>query len=139
MRASFLGIFEATVQRDGRIILPATFRQSLPSEAEGSTLVALPGADRCIALYPSRAFKAWLDEAGRDAADASCRRSLRWAMAKAEFVTCDRHGRFRLPDALMSLADIERGAEETRRVLFIGAVDHLEVWERDRWQRNTLS
>ena len=60
-------------------------------------------------------------------------------MAKAEFVTCDRHGRFRLPDALMSLADIERDDKGKQRVLFIGAVDHIEVWELGRWRLSSLS
>jgi MraZ protein len=53
--------------------------------------------------------------------------------ARAQAVELDSQGRVRIPQELFELAGLDKEA------VLIGVQDHLELWERGRWERYMLA
>jgi len=122
------GTFVRSVDDKLRIALPKRLRDALAVD-ENSHLYITPGTDGSLAIYREDALAAM---AARLAAASPTQQDVRdfnrLFYARAECVELDAQGRIRVPPALAKLAALEREA------VLLGVHDHLELWDRARWE-----
>lgn len=120
------GSFERSVDDKQRVAIPKKWRDQLG----GSTLYVAPGTDGSLAVYAEESFSRLGNQlegsspTGQDVRDFS-----RMFYAQAESVDVDGQGRVRVPAGLAKLAALER------EVTLIGVRDHVEIWNRGRWEQ----
>jgi transcriptional regulator MraZ len=123
------GSFSRAVDEKLRVAIPKPLRDALGSRAKGVFYVA-PGTDGSLALYTEDALAALanrLAEASPNALDV--RTFSRLFYARAQAVELDSQGRVRIPPELARLAGLGKEA------VLIGVHDHLELWDRRRWEQ----
>jgi MraZ protein len=80
-------------------------------------------------MYTESAFQRLGEQLGQGPPTAQDVRAFsRLFYAQAQRVEPDRQGRIRIPSELASLA------LGSRDIVLLGVRDHLEVWDRDKWQ-----
>lgn len=122
------GSYPRSLDDKYRFTLPKTLRDTL-EEAGGLVLYIAPGTDRSLVIYTASAFQRLGDQVGQGPPTAEEVRTFsRLFYAQAQRVELDRQGRVRIPTDLASLALAGRD------IVLLGVRDHLEVWDRDRWQ-----
>jgi MraZ protein len=128
---SFYGAETHAIDHKGRIAIPARLRRSVAPEAR-ETFVVIPGFDGCLALHPLDEWRR-TDEMlrGLPPGDERARRFKRLLLVNAADVQVDAQGRIALPAKLMELAGLKREA------LLLGAVDHIEIWDPERFRQVT--
>ena len=123
----FLGEYVHTFDTKNRISLPAKFRKQL-----GGTVVVTRGLDRCLYVYPK---KAWEKEAMRYAEQvngtAAERGLARLFLAGSFEGEVDKAGRVLVPENLKAFANLQGKA------VIAGVADRVEVWEERAWKEYT--
>jgi MraZ protein len=119
----FTGEYRHAIDGKGRIAVPARFRAELEDGAFVSRWI-----DGCVAIFPRGA---WDQLAARVASlpvsDAGARTFSRFVFSGAFEVELDRQGRALVPAGLREFARLEGEA------VVVGARDHVELWNPDRW------
>ncbi len=128
------GAYDMSVDAKGRVTLPAKYRKELL--AEGETALKLVPLKDYVSCFTVEGFKNWTQtlfgngEETRNAKDAALKRYL---MGNTKDVEVDSAGRV----ALGKLDSPSRKATErlglTDCVTVVGADDHLEVWNTEKW------
>lgn len=119
----FTGEYRHTIDEKGRVAVPARFRGELAGTAYVSRWI-----DGCLAIFPRAEWNALADRVGAlQLTDASARNFARFLFSGAIEVELDRQGRAVLPAYLRQFAGLNGEA------LVVGARDHLELWQPDRW------
>ena len=128
---SFYGAERYAIDQKGRVAIPARLRRSLSPEAR-ETFVIIPGFDGCLSLYPLDEWRRPEDKLrSLPFGDARARRFKRMLLVNAADVQVDVQGRVTLPSKLIELVGLKKEA------LLLGAVDHIEIWDPDRFQAAT--
>lgn len=122
------GTFLRAVDEKLRLAIPKRLREALIGEGEPELFVT-PGNDGSLAIYNA----ATLESLARRLAESSpaknqVRGFSRLFYSRAECVEVDGQGRLRIPQALAELAGI------TKEAVLLGVQDHLEIWDRRRWE-----
>lgn len=122
----FLGTFEPNMMEKGRIALPKKIRDELG----GLRLVLTIGFEECIFGFTERTWEEvtqpemsrplFSDKEGRDLRRKMC--------AEAVNIELDSQARFILPQRMIEFADI------TNSLIIIGAGDHFEIWNKNKWE-----
>jgi MraZ protein len=124
----FYGEFEHTIDRKGRLIVPAKFRQAL-KEHEVASLYLTRGLDGCLFLFPE---SEWRTVESRfktiPFTKAEGRKFNRMFFSGATELDVDSLGRVLLPRALKEFAGI------TEDVMIVGVSTRMEIWSKERWQ-----
>lgn len=123
------GTFSRAIDEKLRVAIPKPLREALGPGAK-ATLYVTPGTDGSLALYTEDSLAALaerLAEASPNAQDV--RAFSRLFYARAQAVELDGQGRVRIPPELAALAGLGREA------VLVGVHDHLELWERRRWEQ----
>lgn len=125
--AMFLGEYQAKFSGVRRIILPRKLREQL----QGTEKIILSrGLDQCIWGFD---LNGWQQQANKQLeasiVDEQARDLRRYLFSAAEEAELDGQGRFIIPAALLRYANIEN------EVVIIGAGDHFEVWDLQRWKQ----
>jgi MraZ protein len=113
------GRHQHTLDGKGRLVLPAKFR----AEFQSGGWVA-PEKGRSLAMFTVGEFTRRADEyriLSHSENEFDRRRSLFWSSNSCE-VEVDRQGRFALPASIRDIAQLDG------EVLFIGHLDHIELW-----------
>jgi MraZ protein len=123
------GTFSRAVDDKLRVAIPKPLREALGALAKG-VLYVTPGTDGSLALYTEDA----LADLARRLAQASpnaqdVRAFSRLFYARAQAVELDGQGRVRVPPELAALAGLGKEA------VLVGVLDHLELWDRGRWEQ----
>ncbi len=93
-----------------------------------------PGTDGSIALYGESVLSTIGDQLGQYSPNGTDVRTFsRLFYAQAHRVELDRQGRVRIP------AELVRWASMTREIILLGVRDHLEIWDRARWDEYLAS
>lgn len=122
------GTFVRTLDEKLRVGLPRRLRDRL-LEGEEQGLYLAPGTDGCLALYNERVLAALAERVAIAAPNQQDVRAYgRLFYARAEPVELDGQGRLRIPAELARLAGL--GTE----VVLLGVQDHVEIWDRERWE-----
>ncbi|HEY2327542.1 MAG TPA: division/cell wall cluster transcriptional repressor MraZ [Gaiellaceae bacterium] len=119
-----LGQHDHALDEKNRLTLPAKLREQL-----GDHVVVTRGLEGCLNVY---AAKEWEALAGRvtslDPLSRDGRQMRRFFFTGAAHGELDKQGRMVLPTSLLKGVGIER------EVTVAGMYDHLEIWDRTKWQ-----
>lgn len=119
----FVGTFEHTLDDKGRVVLPTTFRSRL---AEGGFLTPY---EHCLALWTPKEFEEFVDRLRQKLRNQEAApNALRALLANAAEIKPDGQGRIAIPPRLRTYGGLEGG-----NVVLAGSLDHIELWNRDRW------
>lgn len=121
----FVGEFERSVDGNGRVALPAEFRDALGSSCY---LTGHPKGYVSITTVDDFERKAseTLEKFGRgEVTEAAIRKMGR----NSTIVAVDKQGRITLDEASRRQAGIDAGG----RVILVGALDRLEIWRPSRF------
>jgi len=122
------GTFVRNLDEQQRLALPKPIRESL-GDLTPAVLYLAPGTAGSIALYTEGVFAQLAAEMGRHSpAGQDVRAFSRLFYAQAQRVELDRQGRLRIPSELCSFV------QANKEVVLLGVRDHLELWERSRWE-----
>lgn len=118
----FIGEYTYSLDEKGRVSIPAKLRDAL-----GADFILTRGLDGCVAAY---SLEAWELLSAKIAAlpTAKARDLKRFMFASATQVTPDKQGRVLISPPLRGYAELDKD------VSVIGANDHVEIWDRDKWE-----
>jgi MraZ protein len=108
----------------GRISLPTRMRAAF---ADGAYLTL--GHDGCLFAFPKEEWERQRQEIRGPLFDSDTRAYARMFFGNAEPVDLDSQGRLLVPQRLRGRAGIGRDA------VVLGVGDHMEIWERDTYER----
>ncbi|WP_289183651.1 division/cell wall cluster transcriptional repressor MraZ [uncultured Dubosiella sp.] len=121
----FMGEFAHNIDRKGRLIMPAKFREEL-----GERVVVNRGLDGCLYVYTLDQWQivyeklSMLPTTKKDA-----RKYQRLMLSKASECDLDGQGRILIPTNLVSLAELEK------ECMIVGVANHIEIWAKHKWER----
>lgn len=126
--ARFFGRYEHSLDDKGRVILPSKFRGSFE---HGGYLTAY--TDGCLSLWTPEQFDQQMETMQERATTGKSDRNLArvWASTSHE-LEIDRQGRMAIPARLREYAGLEGD------VLVLGAIDRVELWNREAWEEKVL-
>jgi MraZ protein len=126
--ARFFGRYEHSLDDKGRVILPSKFRTHFE---HGGYLTQF--TDGCLSLWTPDQFEAQMESMLERAASGKSDRNLvrLWASTSHE-MEIDRQGRMAIPGHLREYAGLAGD------VLVLGAIDRVELWNREAWDSKVL-
>ncbi len=124
---AFRGHFDYTLDAKHRLNIPPKFRAAF----SGGVVLA-KALDPCVAIWTPEGFEAYTASfLGALSPVSAERRKLTRFFAGGSFdAELDAAGRVTLNSTLLAHGGIER------EVVVVGVIDRLEVWARDRWERD---
>jgi len=125
----FIGEYRHTLDDKGRIAIPAKLRYSKVGEDE--YWVATKGFDRCLFLYPKHEWERIVKKINERLTftKKEDRSFLRMFISPATEQAVDRQGRIAVPQSLREYAGIQK------EVVTLGAVNRIEIWSEENWNR----
>jgi MraZ protein len=125
------GTFVRALDEKLRFAIPKRLRDALSKvdyPAENPVLYLAPGTDGSLALYTESALNTMAAQLSQGSPTSQGVRAFsRLFYAQAQPVEMDRQGRIRVPTDLAELANLGR------EIVLLGVCDHLEIWDRQRW------
>ena len=122
----FMGEYNHTIDAKGRLIVPAKYREEL-----GETFVITNGNDGCLNIYTEEAWETFLGKLQLLPSNRDKREIIRAFVSQANPVELDKQGRILIPPALREHAGLKKD------VVLAGAIDKIEVWDKDNWEAET--
>ncbi len=123
----FYGEFEHSIDRKGRLILPARFREVAKNQFVEKFFVTR-GLDKCLFMF---AEEEWRSQENKFKAlsftKAQSRTFNRLLFSGAVDVVPDRQGRILLPQYLKDFAEIKKD------VMIVGVSNRVEIWAKNLW------
>ncbi|PIY79708.1 MAG: division/cell wall cluster transcriptional repressor MraZ [Candidatus Pacebacteria bacterium CG_4_10_14_0_8_um_filter_43_12] len=117
-----LGKYYHTLEANGRLSLPKSFRGVYPS------WIVTRGLDGGLFLIGEEVFKQELDQLSeRSLTKKRNRDFIRLMTNEAKPVTPDTAGRVQLPEYLIQFAGLKK------EVVIVGSLNKIEIWDRDRY------
>ena len=124
----FYGEYEHTVDRKGRLIIPAKFRQALKEHDEKS-LFLTRGLDECLFLFPESEWRLAENRFKQiPFTKGEGRKFNRLFFSGASEVSVDGLGRLLVPKTLKDFAQIKQD------VVIVGVSTRMEIWAKEKWQ-----
>ena len=121
----FMGEYAHNIDRKGRLIMPAKFREDL-----GEHVVVNRGLDGCLYVYTARQWETVYQKlSALPSTNKDARMFQRMMLSKAAEVDLDSQGRILIPRTLIELAGLEK------ECLIVGMANHLEIWSKERWMQ----
>lgn len=140
MFAGFVGQFDYKLDGKGRIVIPSKFRDVFEDREESGLYVTRKTTDE-VGSYPmdeERTFlqlfpaEEWNEMIQRLKEKARTDSRSEWLLRKkswdTEFCELDSQYRINLPSRLIESASLES------QVKFVGAMDCMELWNREVWR-----
>jgi MraZ protein len=122
------GTYDRSIDEKLRIAIPKRLRDSLGTN-EPVVLFVTPGTDGSLAVYTETALNQLAERLSQGSpTQEDTRAYARLFYARAQPVELDSQGRLRIPPDLAAEAGLEREA------VLLGVQDHLELWDRKRWE-----
>ncbi|MDD3647885.1 MAG: division/cell wall cluster transcriptional repressor MraZ [Candidatus Dojkabacteria bacterium] len=120
-----IGEFTNKVGEKSRIALPKKFREIL-----GESVIITRGYEDCIIVVNEKQWDKLLSAFGdQPFTKSSVRDTRRYLIGGASEINLDEQGRFVLPKNLKEFAEI------FKEVTFIGLVDWVEIWSKEKWDK----
>ncbi len=125
----FRGRYEHTIDRKGRIAIPARFREVLEQEYGGQPLIVTT-LDKCLVAVPLPEWVRFEERAVEiPTSDSKVQSWLRFHMSAAVECPLDRQGRILVPNHLREHAGLDRVA------VLSSMGRRFELWSKDRLQQ----
>lgn len=121
---AFRGHFDYSLDAKNRLNIPPKFRAAF----SGGVVLA-KGLEPCVAIWTPGDFERYTDAflSGLNPLSAERRKLTRFFAGGSFDTDLDSAGRVTLNSKLMDYGRIEKD------VVLVGMIDHLQVWDRDRW------
>lgn len=124
-RQEFLGELSRKVDRKGRVVLPAEYRDLLDGD-----FYVTRGRDRCLYVFPLEVWERRKKALGElDEGSAADRAQVRAFFSGASRPELDSAGRVQLSLRLREYAGLSQD------VVFVGAGEYAEIWADEAWAR----
>lgn len=124
----FYGEFEHSIDRKGRLILPAKFRETAKNQFVEKFFVTR-GLDKCLFMFSEEEWRSQENKFKTMSFTKQQSRTFnRLLFSGAVEVGPDKQGRILLPQYLKDFADIKRD------VIIVGVSNRIEIWARDNWR-----
>ena len=124
----FYGEYEHTIDRKGRLIIPAKFRQAM-KEHEAESLFLTRGLDGCLFVFVEEEWRAIENRFKQiPFTKAEGRKFNRMFFSGATEAAVDGLGRLLVPRSLKEFAQIKED------VVIVGVSTRIELWAREKWQ-----
>ena len=125
----FRGRYEHTIDRKGRIAIPAKFREVLEQEYDGQPLI-VTNMEKCLVALPLPEWVRFEERAVEiPTTDPKAQLWLRFFLAAAVECPLDRQGRILIPTNLREHAALDRSA------VLSSMGRRFEIWSKDRLQQ----
>jgi MraZ protein len=126
---SLTGTYHRTLDDKQRLAVPKRLRDELWRE-EKPVLYVAPETEQALTLYSNEEFQRRAEMLARSLPQQTTLRNYhRLYYSQAEQLEVDAQGRIRLPERLVSFAGL------AQEVVLLGVHDHVEIWDRERWQQ----
>jgi MraZ protein len=121
---AFRGHFDYSLDAKNRLNVPAKFRAAF-----SSGVVLAKGLEPCVAVWAPDTFERWTESflANLNPVSPERRKLTRYFAGSSFDAELDSTGRVTLSKALLDHAGIQKD------VVVVGNLDHIEIWDRDRW------
>jgi MraZ protein len=124
----FYGEFEHSIDRKGRLILPARFRETAKNQFIEKFFVTR-GLDKCLFMFSEDEWRSQVNKfIAMPVTRQQSRTFNRLLFSGAVEVQPDKQGRVLLPQYLKEFADIKKD------VIIVGVSNRIEIWSRDAWR-----
>jgi MraZ protein len=118
-----IGEYRSKIGDKKRVSLPKKFRKEL-----GENLILTRGYEDALVLVNKSMWeKIAEDVIGGSFINKNIRDTSRFLVGSAKEVQTDSQGRFVIPEALYEHAEL------SEEVVFIGLVNWVEIWSKDKW------
>jgi MraZ protein len=125
----FAGEFRSHAEAGGLFRLPSIFLAAFPPPEEAvGRQVGLKSLDQSLWLYQAQIWEAKLAATREQLDDGQSRLLMHYIVAASVLTEFDAQGRFVLPHACRTYADI------TAEVVLIGVYERIELWSPTRWE-----
>ncbi|MBS4540094.1 division/cell wall cluster transcriptional repressor MraZ [Clostridium sp. D2Q-11] len=120
----FIGEYNHSIDKKGRIIIPAKFRENL-----GTSFILTKGLDNCLFVYPLEEWNILenklktLPLTRKDA-----RAFVRFFFSGATECELDKQGRILIPSNLRDHAKLDK------ETTIIGVSNRVEIWSSSEWE-----
>ena len=121
---AFRGHFDYSLDAKNRLNVPAKFRAAF-----SSGVVLAKGLEPCVAVWAPDTFERWTESflSNLNPVSPERRKLTRYFAGSSFDAELDSAGRVTLNNALLEHAGIQKD------VVVVGNLDHIEIWDRDRW------
>jgi len=120
----FDGEYYHTIDKKGRVILPAKFRDEFK---DGLWITISP--EKCLWIFNKQTWLQLADKWGAvPRAKLSVRDIARLRFGRSFSDTLDNQGRVTIPPSLREKANL------TKDIVILGAEDRLEIWNKEDWE-----
>lgn len=120
----FMGEYAHNIDKKGRIIIPAKFREEL-----GDVIIVTRGLDGCLSVYTKSQWETIYEQLMKlPSTKKDARMFVRMMTSKAAECEIDNQGRVLLPSPLIKIAALEK------ECMIIGAANHVEIWSKENWE-----
>ena len=123
----FYGEFEHSIDRKGRLILPAKFREVAKNQFVEKFFVTR-GLDKCLFMFSE---EEWRSQENKFKTMSFTKQQprifIRLFFSSAVDVSFDKQGRILLPQYLKDFAQIKKDA------VIVGVSNRIEIWAKDKW------
>ena len=124
----FYGEFEHSIDRKGRLILPAKFRETAKNQFVEKFFVTR-GLDKCLFMFSEEEWRSQENKFKTMSFTKQQSRTFnRLLFSGAVEVGPDKQGRILLPQYLKDFAEIKRD------VIIVGVSNRIEIWAKDKWR-----
>ena len=119
----FMGEYAHNIDKKGRIIIPAKFREEL-----GDFIIITRGLDGCLSVYTQKQWEIIYEQLLKlPSTKKDARMFVRMMTSKAAECEIDAQGRVLIPSSLIRIAELEK------ECMIIGAANHVEIWAKEKW------
>ena len=124
----FYGEFEHSIDRKGRLILPAKFRETAKNQFVERFFVTR-GLDKCLFMFSEEEWRSQENKFKTMSFTKQQSRTFnRLLFSGAVEVGPDKQGRILLPQYLKDFAELKRD------VIIVGVSNRIEIWAKDKWR-----
>ena len=123
----FYGEFQHSIDRKGRLILPAKFREAAKSQFVDKFFVTR-GLDKCLFMFSEEEWRSQENKFKTLSFTKQQSRTFnRLLFSGACELVFDKQGRVLLPQYLKDFAEIKKD------VMIVGVSNRIEIWAQDKW------
>jgi MraZ protein len=121
---AFRGHYDYSLDAKNRLNVPAKFRAAF-----SSGVVLAKALEPCVAVWAPDTFERWTESflSNLNPVSPERRKLTRYFAGSSFDAELDSAGRVTLNTALLEHAGIQKD------VVVVGNLDHIEIWDRDRW------
>ena len=120
----FFGYYSHSLDEKGRLVIPRKMREDL-----GIKIFIMKGFDGALAIYQEEAFSQVVEELKKYSfLKKENRNYLRIKLASIVDLEVDKMGRIQIPSMILAKYHINKD------VVVLGAGDHIEVWDKDKYE-----